>query len=150
MEIQNKTLKQILEVNRTFYDAFAAGDFLTVKQTWSRSDQISVIHPGSAALHGYKAVMTSWELIFENSGPHDIKCINERVCLIGESAYVVCNEVFPEGQLVATNIFIIEEGMWRMVHHQAGPCPDLGQSNKNLGNENLSYESPQGSSTALH
>jgi len=140
MEIQNKTLKLILEVNRAFYDAFAAGDFLAVKQTWSRSEQISVIHPGSAALHGYKAVMASWELIFESSGSHDIKCINERVYLAGESAYVVCNEVFPEGQLLATNIFFIDDGMWRMVHHQAGPCPDLGQNN----------ESTQGSSTSLH
>jgi len=145
MEIQNKTLKQVLEVNRTFYDAFAAGDFLTVKQTWSSSHQISVIHPGSVALHGYKAVMASWELIFENSGSHDIKCINERVYLAGESAYVVCNEVFPEGQLVATNIFVIENGMWRMVHHQAGPEPDSG-----LSNENFSNESPQGPSTSIH
>lgn len=123
MEIQNKTLKQILEVNRAFYDAFAAGDFLTVQQTWSRSDQISVIHPGSAALHGYKAVMTSWELIFENSGSHDIKCINERVYLTGESAYVVCNEVFPEVQLVATNILSLKRvnGEWctiKQVHIQ--------------------------------
>jgi len=145
MEIQNQTLKQILEVNRAFYDAFAAGDFLTVKQTWSKSDQISVIHPGSVALHGYKAVMASWELIFENSGAHEIKCINEKMYLTGESAYVVCNEVFPEGQLVATNIFVIENGLWRMVHHQASPCPDLNQDN-----ENLSNESPQGSSTLLH
>jgi len=145
MEIQKKTLKQILEVNRAFYDAFAAGDFLTVKQTWSRSNQISVIHPGSVALHGYKAVMASWELIFENSGSHDIKCINERVHLTGEFAYVVCNEVFPEGELVATNIFIIENGLWRMVHHQAGPCPYLDQDN-----ENMSNESPQGPSTLLH
>ena len=145
MEIQDKTLKQILEVNRAFYDAFAAGDFPTIKQTWSRSDQISVIHPGSVALHGYKAVMASWELIFENSGSHDIKCVNERVYLAGESAYLVCNEVFPEGQLVATNIFVIENSLWRMVHHQAGPCPDLDHSNENMRNE-----SPQGPSTLLH
>jgi len=145
MEIQNKTLKLILEVNRAFYDAFAAGDFLAVKQTWSRSEQISVIHPGSAALHGYKAVMASWELIFQNSGLHDIKCINERVYLAGESAYVVCNEVFPQGQLLATNIFVIENGMWRMVHHQAGPGPDSGQTN-----ENFSNESPQRSTTSIH
>ena len=145
MEIQDKTLKQILEVNRAFYDAFAVGDFLTVKQIWSRNNQISVIHPGSVALHGYKAVMASWELIFENSGPHDIKCINERVYLAGESAYVVCNEVFPEGQLLATNIFVIENGKWRMVHHQAGPAPDSDQRDENPGNEN-----PQGPSTLLH
>ncbi len=145
MEIQNKTLKQVLEVNRTFYDAFSAGDFLTVKQTWSRNDQITVIHPGCVALHGHEAVMASWELIFKNSGPHEITCTNERVYLASESAYVVCNEVFPEGQLVATNIFVIEDGLWRMVHHQAGPCPDSGQ-----GDDNLSKESPQGASTLLH
>ena len=150
MEIQNKTLKQILDVNRAFYDAFAAGDFLTVKQIWSRSDQISVIHPGSVALHGYKAVMASWELIFENSGPHDIKCLNERVYLTGESAYVVCNEVFPEGQLVATNIFINENGFWRMIHHQAGPSSGSGQSDEDLGDEKLSNESPSGTSTSIH
>ena len=145
MEIKNKTQKQILKVNRTFYDAFATGDFLTVKQTWSRSDQISVVHPGSVALHGYEAVMASWELIFENSGPHDIKCINENVYLYGESAYVVCNEVFPEGQLVATNIFVIENGLWRMVHHQAGPSAGSGSGNKSFSDESL-----QGSSTSLH
>ncbi len=89
--------------------------------------------------------MASWELIFKNSGPHEITCTNERVYLASESAYVVCNEVFPEGQLVATNIFVIEDGLWRMVHHQAGPCSDSGQ-----GDDNLSKESPQGTSALLH
>ena len=127
MEIMNKTLKQVLQINSAFYDAFAAGDFFAVKAIWSKNHQTSVIHPGRAALHGRKAVMMSWELIFKNSGPHDIKCINEKVYLIGESAYVVCSEIFPEGQLIATNIFVIEDGGWRMVHHQAGPSsgPDL-------------------------
>lgn len=127
MEIQNKTLRQVLLINSAFYDAFAVGDFLAVKDLWSKIHQTSVIHPGSAALHGQKAVMMSWELIFKNSGPHDIKCINEKVYLIGESAYVVCSEIFPEGQLIATNIFVLEDGGWRMVHHQAGPSsgPDL-------------------------
>lgn len=124
MEIQNKTLRQVLLINSAFYDAFAAGDFLAVKDIWSKNHQTSVIHPGSAALHGQKAVMMSWELIFKNSGPHDIKCINEKVYLIGESAYVVCSEIFPEGQLIATNIFVLEDGGWRMVHHQAGPSSD--------------------------
>lgn len=96
-----------------------------------------MIHPGSAALHGQETVVMSWELIFENSGPHDIKCINERVYLIGESAYVVCSEVFPDGQLMATNIFVIEEGQWRMVHHQAGPSYNSGLINENLSNKSL-------------
>ena len=52
MEIQNKTLRQVLLINSAFYDAFAAGDFLAVKDIWSKNHQTSVIHPGSAALHG--------------------------------------------------------------------------------------------------
>ena len=121
MEIKDKILNKVLEVNRAFYNAFAAGDFLVVKEIWAIDHQISVVHPGSAALHGQKAVMMSWELIFENAGPHDIDCTNEKVYLLDKSAYVVCTEVFPEGQLIATNIFVIEDGVWRMVHHQAGP-----------------------------
>jgi len=140
MEIQNKTLRQVLLINSAFYDAFAAGDFLAVKDIWSKNHQTSVIHPGSAALHGQKAVMMSWELIFKNSGPHDIKCINEKVYLIGESAYVVCSEIFPEGQLIATNIFVIEDGGWRMVHHQAGPSSD----------PDLHHQRSPGRSISLH
>ncbi len=121
MEIHNTKAKEILAVNKAFYDAFATGDFLSIKRLWSRENEISVIHPGSAALHGQKAVMMSWAMIFENSGAHAIECVDARAYLVGDSAYVVCREVFPEGQLVATNIFITEEGAWRMVHHQAGP-----------------------------
>lgn len=126
MGIKNRTLKEVLEVNTAFYEAFAAGDFLAIKQLWSRSNDISVIHPGSTALHGQKAVMMSWQLIFKNSGSHNIECINERAYLYDGSAYIVCSEVFPEGQLIATNIFVVEDGDWRMVHHQAGPCSTSG------------------------
>ena len=138
MGIKNRTLKEVLEVNTAFYEAFAAGDFLAVKQLWSRSNDVSVIHPGSTALHGQKAVMMSWQLIFENSGSHNIECINERAYLYDESAYVVCSEVFPEGQLIATNIFVVEGGDWRMVHHQAGPYSALG------------HQGSQAASNALH
>ena len=138
MGTKNRTLTEVLEVNIAFYEAFAAGDLLAVKQLWSRSNDISVIHPGSVVLHGQKAVMMSWQLIFENSGRHNIECTNERAYLYGKSAYVVCSEVFPEGQLVATNIFVVEGGEWRMVHHQAGPCSASG------------YQGSQATSNALH
>jgi hypothetical protein len=63
----------------------------------------------------------SWQQIFENSSTHDIRIINARAYTLGDIAYVVCNEVFPEVQLIATNIFLLEDGKWRIVHHQAGP-----------------------------
>jgi SnoaL-like domain len=43
--------------------------------------------------------------------------------LDGDAAYVVCFESEPgeEPVLVATNIFVREDGRFRLVHHHAGP-----------------------------
>jgi len=35
----------------------------------------------------------------------------------------VCYEVLEGGFLAATNVFVREDGAWRMVHHQAGASP---------------------------
>jgi SnoaL-like domain len=34
---------------------------------------------------------------------------------------ITCEEELGSGTLVATNIFAKEDGVWRIVHHQAGP-----------------------------
>jgi len=34
---------------------------------------------------------------------------------------VICEEELQAGHLIATNIFVKEDGGWRMVHHQASP-----------------------------
>jgi ketosteroid isomerase-like protein len=132
----NKTSNDVLEVNQDFYDAFAAGDYASVEKLWAGVDKVSVIHPGRAVLHGRKAVMKSWLEILENSGGSQIRCDNPKAYILGDTAYVVCTEVFPAGRLIATNIFIMEEGGWKMVHHQAGPCNPVRQgasdTNKSL------------------
>ena len=38
-------------------------------------------------------------------------------------AVVICYEVFTEGTMVATNVFVREEGEWRIMHHQASASP---------------------------
>ena len=123
----NKTTNDVLEVNQAFYNAFAAGDYAAVEKLWAKVNEVSVIHPGSAVLHGRKAVMMSWQQILNNSSGSQIRCADPEVYVLGETAYVVCYEAFPEGQLIATNIFVFEDGAWRMVHHQAGPCNQVSQ-----------------------
>jgi hypothetical protein len=41
----------VLDVNQAFYDAFAVGDFPALEALWAGIDEVSVIHPGSTALH---------------------------------------------------------------------------------------------------
>jgi hypothetical protein len=52
----------------------------------------------------------------------DIACRGAQAFLAGETAYVICYEVIGGGVLVATNIYRREQGSWRLIHHQAGPC----------------------------
>ncbi|HKK15197.1 MAG TPA: nuclear transport factor 2 family protein [Gammaproteobacteria bacterium] len=128
---------RLLAANQAFYDAFASGDFHTLSALWSRSDAVTVIHPGSRALHGRQAVMDSWEQILDTSGGSDIRCEDARAYVHGDYAYVICKEIFPVGRLIATNIFLREDGDWRMLHHQAGP-------------DNQSMQHDADTSTSLH
>jgi ketosteroid isomerase-like protein len=124
----NEMGDDVLKVNQAFYDAFAAGDFPAMETLWAGFDEVSVIHPGNTALHGRKDVMMSWQQILENSGGSGVRCTSPRAYILGDIAYVVCSEVFPEGQLIATNIFVLEDGEWRMVHHQAGPDNQISRA----------------------
>jgi hypothetical protein len=38
---------------------------------------------------------------------------------VGEAAFVVCAELIDDAELAATNLFVREDGAWRLVHHQA-------------------------------
>ena len=112
--------EDVLKANQSFYKAFANGDHDAMNALWARNHAVSVIHPGWDGLHGRNAVMNSWRRILEGNNKHDIQCEQAVVSLANNLAYVICHEVFPEGQLIATNIFIWEDNTWRMVHHQAG------------------------------
>jgi hypothetical protein len=42
------------------------------------------------------------------------------------AAMVLCREVLEgQGVLAATNLFVMEAGAWRMVHHHSGPIAAL-------------------------
>lgn len=111
----------VLAANAAFYDAFLRRDLRAMERLWARNAPAACIHPGWPALYGREAVLASWAEILANPGAPAIRCAEPRVSLLGEAAFVVCHEVIGNGRLVATNVFVREEGEWRMVHHQAGP-----------------------------
>lgn len=113
--------EKLLRANSAFYAAFAAADFESMAVVWSQSEAVSVIHPGRNALHGRHAVMESWQQILDGAAGNEIQCANARAYMHGDSGYVLCHEIFPQGRLIATNVFVLEADDWRMVHHQAGP-----------------------------
>ncbi len=111
----------VLFANEAFYQAFAERDVAAMEDMWSRKVPVSCIHPGWGALFGREEVVQSWTAIIGNEGSPPISCHGATAHLYGDTAFVVCFERLGESFLIATNVFVREGHIWKIVHHQAGP-----------------------------
>lgn len=111
----------VLEANDSFYRAFNQKDFGAMERVWARSAPVACIHPGWNILLGREAVMQSWQAILGNPGQPKIVNGGSEARIIGEVAYVTCRELVAGSPLAATNLFVREDGEWRMVHHHSSP-----------------------------
>lgn len=112
---------EVLRANESFYRSFSGRDFAGMDELWARTRRVTCIHPGRSALVGRERVMASWRAIL--GGANRIEAGAAQAFLDGDAAYVVCfeGEHGEQPVLIATNIFVREDGHWRMVHHHAGP-----------------------------
>jgi hypothetical protein len=113
----------VLFANEAFYLAFANKNFDAMRSIWATKLSVTCIHPGWDFLADRDEVLDSWEHILSSPTPTNITCKNSIVRMLGKFAYVICHEVLDQGFLVATNIFALEDGLWKMIHHQAGAAP---------------------------
>jgi ketosteroid isomerase-like protein len=119
----------VLAANAIFYEAFDQRDVAAMERLWARRVPVACIHPGWAPLFGRDDVLKSWHAILTGPGAPRISCTDPVVHALGDgSALVVCVEVLPGGAMVATNVFVREDGAWRMVQHHAGPVAGLSLS----------------------
>jgi len=116
----------VLAANRDFYRAFSDGDFEAMSKVWAERAPASCLHPGLPALVGRAAVLESWQRILDPADGWEMSCRAARAHVIGEAAFVTCLEASGDrpAHLAATNVFVLEDGRWRMVHHQAGPLSE--------------------------
>ena len=111
----------VLFANEAFYRAFADRDPDAMDDLWSRTAPVSCIHPGWGVIFGRDEVMESWIAIISGAGTPRISCHGASASLYGDVAFVVCFEKFVDNVLIATNVFVREGQVSKMVHHQAGP-----------------------------
>ena len=112
---------EILAANQAFYDAFTRSDLETIEALWASLTPVACIHPGWDALHGREDVLESFRAILGSGGAPHVTCVDPAATRIGDAAFVVCHEAIDDTHLVATNVFVREDGQWKLVHHQAGP-----------------------------
>lgn len=111
----------VVAANDAFYRAFSLRAADAMDELWARTHPVACIHPGWAALSGRGLVMESWRRVLESPRSPRISCHRVKVHGLGDVAFVTCFESVPGTILIATNVFVREDGAWRMVHHQAGP-----------------------------
>lgn len=110
----------VLAANLEFYRAFAMRDMAAMEALWARRAPVACLHPGWTALFERAAIMRSWQGILSHPQAPRIACYDERVLCYGEVALVLCEEELDGGTLAASNLFVREDGTWRLAHHQAG------------------------------
>lgn len=131
--------EEVLFANEAFYAALASRDIAAMARVWHAEEPVACVHPGWAPLYGRRAVLRSWQAIFDN--PQDLAIRVHRPCALvqGEAALVVCFEEIAGQFLVATNVYRRARGGWRLVHHHAGPTaqPPEPESEPGPGRETV-------------
>jgi len=119
------------DAEQAFYEAFANADLALMMTVWAERDFIECIHPMSNRAQGYEAVEESWREIFEGglrvqlklSGIHRTQDALIAVHILYEHLSTPGDDnSWPP--VIATNVFQLVEGSWRMIHHHASPGPD--------------------------
>jgi ketosteroid isomerase-like protein len=110
----------VLAANRAFYEAFAKRDVEALSDLLAAETPGACVHPGWPPLLGRERVLESWRGILRGASPLAITYSDATAHLLGDAAYVICIEHLADGELVATNIFVRENGAWKLSHHHAG------------------------------
>jgi ketosteroid isomerase-like protein len=114
-----------LEANESFYRAFNQKDVEAMDAVWSARDDLNCVHPGWNVLRGREPVLESWHGILNNPNQPRIVIGGAVVSIVGEVAIVVCRELVGGSPLAATNVFVLEGGDWKLLHHQSGPVASI-------------------------
>jgi len=110
--------------NAAFYQAFLDRDLAAMDRVWALRLPVLCIHPGAAPLATREQVLASWHDILANPRSPILEHRIETVLHFGDVALLTCYEwskAQPDAALVATNGFALEDGVYRMILHHAGP-----------------------------
>ncbi len=112
-----------------FYSALSNSDLDAMLAVWADDEAIVCVHPGGERLQGRDAVAESWrqmfaapqqEMRFELEDARFVKddllsihTLRERIVVNGQTA----------GVAIATNVYQLVDGSWRLLLHHASPDP---------------------------
>ena len=116
------------DAETAFYDAFERADIALMMAVWAETDDVVCIHPQGPRLVGFEAVRESWVQIFAGGSQLRVRTAEVRAC-DGQTVAVrnVIEQLAPPGRpeplhtVLATNVYELTDGGWRMTVHHASP-----------------------------
>jgi ketosteroid isomerase-like protein len=114
---------EVILANARFYSAFSQGDYSAMSEVWAERVPVVCFHPTAPVLIGREAVLQSFRQILRGVPQFPLRCEDAVVTIMNDTAILTCYEGAGDepAHLAATNVFVREDGDWRMVHHHAGP-----------------------------
>lgn len=117
----NSNFAQPDDAEAAFYLAFRQCDPNAMQAVWA-NDKVVCVHPGSAAIIGYEAVLRSWQHIFANAAlPHLQTKVMHRIANDNLAIHVVEEQIATgdntSARVLATNVYRKQDGRWLMVEH---------------------------------
>jgi len=124
-EFDEEEREAVLAANRAFYRAFNDRDVDAMEALWAPTGSMVCLHPGQGPLHERSEILASWRGILKHPEAPSVRCTDEWVVGRPGLATVVCREILPNVQLMATNTFVRLSDGWHMVGHHSGPVPSI-------------------------
>ena len=122
----------VLAANEAFYAAFRDADFEAMERLWARRRKVSVYHPNWPGIEARDAVMESWYRILVLGDPPHVRAFDPIAIVTAKTGLVISYEDLGGANLIATNVFVLEDGQWRMTNHQASRLPATAQQSDHL------------------
>jgi len=137
--------ENVIAANNSLYSSLNAmfeGDFGPISNVWSHGDSVTYMGPFGGKLVGWAAIGADFKQVTDMKIGGSIRPEGINVQIGEDMACVICTEVGenigPDGQPVqvrhrATNIFRLENGQWKLIHHHTDIAEQLESTyDKNL------------------
>jgi len=137
--------ENVVAANNSLYSSLNAmfeGDFGPISNVWSHGDSVTYMGPFGGKLVGWAAIGADFKQVTDMKIGGSIRPEGINVQIGEDMACVICTEVGenigPDGQPVqvrhrATNIFRLENGQWKLIHHHTDIAEQLESAyDKNL------------------
>ncbi|MDA0269778.1 MAG: nuclear transport factor 2 family protein [Chloroflexi bacterium] len=114
-----REVERVLAANAAFYGAFNAQDADAIDALWANGHAVSCVHPNWHPVSTRTQVMDSFRMILRSPRQPRLVVGAAEVHLAGEVAVLTCRELAGGAPLAVTNVFVLEEGDWRLMHRHA-------------------------------